>query len=110
MGLGCRRLEAVPRRAAPACSFASRRGAKCVSARRPRADAHRPQGSEVMIMKKSTLLASVGAAALLSVACASTPEAAPAPAAEPAAEPAAAPAEGEKAPEGSCGGENKSEG
>jgi uncharacterized low-complexity protein len=67
-------------------------------------------GSEVMIMKTSTLLATVGAAALLNVACASTPEAAPAPAAEPAAEPAAAPAEGEKAPEGSCGGEKKSEG
>jgi hypothetical protein len=63
-------------------------------------------GSEVMIMKTSTLLATVGAAALLNVACASTPEAAPAP----AAEPAAAPAEGEKAPEGSCGGEKKSEG
>lgn len=67
-------------------------------------------------MKKSTLLATFGAAALLNVACASTPEAAPAPAAEPAAaepaaaEPAAAPAEGEKAPEGSCGGEKKSEG
>jgi cytochrome c5 len=68
-----------------------------------------------MIMKKSTLLATFGAAALLNVACASTPEPAPAPAAEPAAaEPAAAepaaPAEGEKAPEGSCGGEKKSEG
>lgn len=62
-------------------------------------------------MKKSTLLATFGAAALLNVACASTPEPAPAPAAEPAAaEPAAAPAEGEKAPEGSCGGEKKSEG
>jgi uncharacterized low-complexity protein len=67
-----------------------------------------------MIMKKSTLLATFGAAALLNVACASTPEPAPAPAAEPAAEPAAAepaaPTEGEKAPEGSCGGEKKSEG
>ncbi len=59
-------------------------------------------------MKKSALLATVGAAALLNAACASTPEAAPAPA--PAAEPAAAPADGEKAPEGSCGGEKKSEG
>ena len=65
-------------------------------------------------MKKSTLLATLGAAALLNVACASTPEPTPAPAAEPAAapaaEPAAAPAEGEKAPEGSCGGEKKTEG
>jgi uncharacterized low-complexity protein len=59
-----------------------------------------------MIMKKSTLLATFGAAALLNVACASTPE----PAAAPSSESADAPAEGEKAPEGSCGGEKKSEG
>jgi len=56
-------------------------------------------------MKKSMLLATLGAASLLTVACASTPEkpAEPAPATD--AAPAAAPAaEGEKAPEGSCGG------
>ena len=55
-----------------------------------------------MIMKKTTLLATVGAAAFLSVAC-GTPKAAekPADGAAPAA------ADGTKAPEGSCGGEKK---
>jgi uncharacterized low-complexity protein len=67
------------------------------------------KGFEDMIMKKSMLLATLGAASLLTVACASTPE--PAPAAEPAAAPAEAPAaEAEKAPEGSCGGEKAAEG
>ena len=61
-------------------------------------------------MKKTTLLATIGAAALLSVACATakpaeTPaETAPAAEAAPAADAAAAPVEGAaKAPEGSCG-------
>ena len=74
-------------------------------------------GIEVMTMKKSTLFVTLGAAALLNVACASTKaeekpaEAAPAAdaAAAPAAD-AAAPADAAKAPEGSCGGEKKPEG
>ena len=68
---------------------------------------HAPAGAfEAMIMKKTTLLATIGAAALLSVACATAKPAETAPAAEaaPAADAAAAPVEGAaKAPEGSCG-------
>jgi peptidoglycan hydrolase CwlO-like protein len=69
-----------------------------------------------MTMKKSTLFLTFGAAALLNAACATSKaeekpaEAAPAAdaaAAAPAADAAAAPAEGEKAPEGSCGGAPK---
>ena len=64
-------------------------------------------------MKKTTLLATVGAAALLAVSCATataTEKAPDAPATDAPAADAAAPAatEGEaKAPEGSCGGEKK---
>ena len=74
-----------------------------------------------MTMKKTALLASIGAATLLSFACASdnaaekpAEEAAPAaeaaPEAAPAAEEAAPAADGEKAAEGSCGGEKSAEG